>query len=360
MKMTAKTAARIRRTLTALLLVFVLSFSVAFADDEAQVAGNPSEGTQTEEESEVTDGADTEDTSAEGPESEPTGSIIKKGKNYFYKDPNGVIQKHAGFVTVDGKKYYVRKGGKIKTGATFKVKKKYYRANKYGVIKTGIYKWKGEYSYSYSQGQWRRRAGFVVWRGNKYYVRKGGVVISNDGFIVKNTAYTADKKGRVTKVVLPEEDSNSVTKIAKKQVGKMTGKTYWVWYYKTRFVDTDRTPWCGAFVAWVYNKAGLYKKISVAKRFGPLGYVPSYSRYADKYKKWVSKKDARAGDIIVFGSNRHVGLVEGVYGKYIVTIEGNAGPTAAIGCGKPGAVVRRIYKYNDKKIKGIICVLKHK
>jgi hypothetical protein len=133
-----------------------------------------------------------------------------------------------------------------------------------------------------------------------------------------------------------------------------------VWYYKTRFRDTDRTPWCGAFVAWVYNKAGLYKKISVAKRYGPLGYVPSYSRFADKYKKWINKKNARPGDIIVFGRNMQVGLVEGVYGNYIVTIEGNAGPTAAIGCGKPGAVVRKIYKLNSGKIKGVICVLKHK
>ena len=140
----------------------------------------------------------------------------------------------------------------------------------------------------------------------------------------------------------------------------MTGRTYWTWYYRTRFVNTDRTPWCGAFVAWVYNKAGLYKKISVARRFGALGYVPSYSRYADRYKKWIKPKKARAGDIIVFGWNRHVGLVEGVYGNYIVTIEGNAGPTAAFGSGKPGAVVRKIYKLNNGVIKGVICVLKHR
>ena len=126
------------------------------------------------------------------------------------------------------------------------------------------------------------------------------------------------------------------------------------------FLDTDRTPWCGAFVAWVYNKAGMYNKISVAKRYGPLGYVPVYSRFADRNNKWIKREKARAGDIIVFGRNRHVGLVEGVYGRYIVTIEGNAGPTAVFGCGKPGAVVRKIYKLNDKDIKGVIRVFKHK
>ena len=223
---------------------------------------------------------------------------------------------------------------------------------------TGVYKWNGHYYYSYSKGQWRRKAGFITWNGHKYYVQNGGIIIRNNGFTVKNTAYIANTKGYVTKVVLPEEDTNAVVKIARKQVGIMTGKTYWVWYYRTIFRDTDRTPWCGAFVAWVYNKAGLYKKISVARNCGSLGYVPSYSRYADRYNKWVKKKNARPGDIIVFGRNRHVGLVEGVYGKYIVTIEGNAGPTAVIGCGKPGAVVRKIYKLSDKDIKGVIHVLK--
>ncbi|MBQ3371080.1 MAG: CHAP domain-containing protein [Mogibacterium sp.] len=368
---------RAKRTLIALLLMFVLSFSTVFADDDVQGDGAPADGTQTEvttgdEEGDVEGGGTTEEPAAEEPDPEPEpdpelepepvneGSIIQKGSYYYYMDPEGVIRKKAGFVTVGGKIYYVRRGGKIKTNATFKVNKKYYRANKRGVILTGVYKWNNHYYFSYSRGQCKRKAGFVVWKGNKYYIRKGGKIITGDGFTVKNIAYVANKKGYVKKVVFPEEDSNAVIKVARKQVGIMTGKTYWVWYYKTRFRDTDRTPWCGAFVAWVYNKAGLYKKISVAKRYGPLGYVPSYSRFADKYKKWINKRNARPGDIIVFGRNMHVGLVEGVYGNYIVTIEGNAGPTAVIGCGKPGAVVRKIYKLNSGKIKGVICVLKHK
>ena len=67
-----------------------------------------------------------------------------------------------------------------------------------------------------------------------------------------------------------------------------------------------------------------------------------------------SRSKAKGGDVIVFGRNRHVGLVEGISGDYIITIEGNAGPTAAIGCKKPGAVVRNAYKIDSVKIKGII------
>ena len=352
---------RTKRTLIALLLMFVLSFSTVFADSGIKDEGTAAEGKQTETSDEDKSGetAKPAEESAEE-EPEPEARIIRRGKYYYYRSARGAIRKKAGFVTVNDEKYYVQRGGRIKTSSTFKVDNKFFRANRYGVIMTGVYMWKGYYNFSYTQGQWRRREGFVVWKGRKYYIQKGGRIKTNEGFIVRNTAYIANRNGCVRRVELPEEDDNKVIEIAREQVGIMTGKTYWVWYYKTRFVDTDRTPWCGAFVAWCYNEAGLYKKISVARRFGPLGYVPSYSWYADRYNKWINKRDARAGDIIIFGRNRHVALVEGIYGNFIVTIEGNAGPTAAFGCGKPGAVVRKIYRLNDKDIKGVICVLRHR
>lgn len=61
--------------------------------------------------------------------------VLRKGKYYFYRDSKGKIRKKAGFVTWNGNKYYVRKGGRIQTGKTFKVGKFTYRANKKGQIK---------------------------------------------------------------------------------------------------------------------------------------------------------------------------------------------------------------------------------
>ena len=352
MRIKSTTVNRIRRTLITLLLMFVLSFTTVLAETESQT-DTGGESVQTVVSAEAND-TNTQVTEPKPATTVPTAKIVKKGKYYYYKDAKGKIRTKAGFVTVDGKKYYVRKGGKIKTNATFKIKKKYYRADKYGVIKTGVYKWNGYYYYSDASGVLRKTAGFVTWNGNSYYVKKGGKIIVNDCFTANNMPYVADSTGIAVMLQIPDGDGNPVVEIAKAQVGIMTGKTYWVWYYKTKFIDTDRTPWCGAFVAWCYNAAGMYDKITVAKKFGPLGYVPSYSRYADKYKKWVDKKEARGGDIIVFGKNRHVGLVEGISGDYIITIEGNAGPTAAIGCKKPGAVVRSVYRINSSSIKGII------
>ncbi len=357
---------RVKRTLTALLLMFVLSFSTVFAEttppentdnpaqteDPAQTEVPAETGDSTEQEATTPQPAPAVQTPAPVPAA--TSQIIKKGKYYYYKYSNGKIRKKAGFVTVNGKKYYVKKGGKIRTSKTFKVKKKYYRANKYGVIKTGVYKWKGYLYYSSASGVLRKKEGFITWNGNRYFVKKGGKIVTNAGFAVKNIPYAADKAGVIKVLPVPGGDGSPVIDVAKAQVGIMTGKTYWVWYYKTKFKNTDRTPWCGAFVAWCYNAAGMYDKVTVAKKFGPLGYVPSYSRYADKNGKWVKKSEAKGGDIIIFGRNMHVGLVEGVVGDYIITIEGNAGPTAAIGSGKPGAVVRNAYRIDYKKIKGII------
>lgn len=347
----------------ALLLMFVLSFSTVSAETEPPT-GDPGDTAQTEVSTET---GDSTEPVTETPQAAPAAAvqtaapaytvkypIIKKGRYYYYKYSNGKIRKKAGFVTANGYRYYVRKGGKIRTSKTFRIKKKYYRANKYGVIKTGVYKWNGSFYYSNSSGVLRKKAGFVSWNGRRYYVQKGGKIIVNDAFAVNNYPYAADDQGRTIMLTIPSGDGSPVVDVAKAQVGIMTGQTYWVWYYRTRFRDTDRTPWCGAFVAWCYNAAGLYDKVTVARQFGPLGYVPSYSRYADKYGKWVNRSDAKGGDIIVFGRNRHVGLVEGISGNYIITIEGNAGPTAAIGSKKPGAVIRNAYRIDSTRIKGII------
>ena len=351
---------RVKRTLIALLLMFVLSFSMAFAGTDDPAEGTDPAGDGTQNQTEVQDPSDGDQTQTETP-AEPApaprvAKIIKKGKYYYYQQANGKIRKKAGFVKVGKKKYYVRKGGKIRTSKTFRVKKKYYRAGKNGVIKTGVYKWNKKYCYSDENGVWKKKAGFVRWNGNRYYVQKGGTLLRDDAFIVKNLPYISDASGHVRKIPIPYENVNPVVAIARDEVGTMTGKKYWTWYFKTRFRDSDHTPWCGAFVAWVYNKAGLYDRVSGVGKFGNLGYVPSYSRFADKKGKWIKKADAEGGDIIIFGSNIHVGLVEFVYGDYIITIEGNSGPTALIR-GMPGACVRKIRRLSNRGIKGVIRVL---
>ena len=220
MNINNRTALRVKRTLTALLLMFVLSFSSVFAETGTPDGNTPADGTQTAEAAEPSTGTENgvnttsetpavqsepetpasqpepetpaiqpgpePETPAVQPEPEPTGSVFKKGKYYYYKDLNGAVRKKAGFVKAGDRIYYVRKGGKIKTNAIFKVKKKYYCADKYGAINTGVYKWKGYLYYSDASGVMRRTAGFVTWNDNRYYVQKGGIIYADQGFSVKN------------------------------------------------------------------------------------------------------------------------------------------------------------------------------
>ena len=123
--------------------------------------------------------------------------VFRKGKYYFYRDSKGKIRKKAGFVTWNGNKYYVRKGGRIQTGKTFKVGKYTYRANKKGQIKTGVYKWGKSYYYSGSKGRLRKSKGFVTWKKNRYYIRKGGKIQKSKSFRIGKYTYRAGSDGRI-------------------------------------------------------------------------------------------------------------------------------------------------------------------
>lgn len=348
---------RLKRSVTAMLMAVMLSFGTVFAAAE-QVQADSQQGqesvqnqTQTEAttQTETATAAQTE-TAAQTQESR----VFKKGKYYYYRKQNGSIRKKAGFVRDGDKLYYVRKGGKIMTGKTFKVGKKKYRAFKNGVIAVGVYRWEKKWYFSDQNGRWIKKECVVSWNDSLYYLNKNGIVAMNAAVAFKNVPYLADESGRLTMLEIPDAGDNPVAAVAKSQVGVMTGKTYWKWYFHSKFINTDKTPWCGTFVAWCYNQAGMYDRLSGVTSYGNLGYVPSYSRYANKKNKWVNRADAQPGDVVVFGKNRHVGIIEGISGGCLITIEGNTGPTAAFGCGKAGAVCRKAYKLDDKDIKGIL------
>ena len=380
-----KRSKKIERTLMAMLLMFVLSFGTVFATDETAPADTNGSGTQVEATTPESGSSQTETPSSEAgsgstetPAVETGGSetptvtptpapapkpapvvsnIIKKGKYFYYRNPKTKkIRKKKGFVRDNGKLYYIgKKKGRIVTGKSFKVKKKYYRAYKNGEIATGVYTWKKKLNYSNpSNGQWIKKERIVSWNGNRYYIQMGGKILTNDAFGYKNVPYKADAYGRLTQLAIPD-NGNVVTNVAKSQVGIMTGKTYWKWYFKTKFKNSDATPWCGAFVAWCFNAAGVYDKVTPIRKFGNLGYVPSYSKYANSGGRWINPSIAQGGDIIIYKGSMHVGLVEGVTDGCLITIEGNSGPTALIK-GKPGAVVRKALPLNSKKIKGVIRV----
>ena len=342
---------KVSRMFIALLLVFTMSFSTTFAAGGYEsLALTDSISSETVEQPAIAE------------ETKPQVGVYEKDGNYYYKDPKtGKKRKDAGFIKWKGDRYYIQKGGKIITSKTFKVGKYSYHAFKDGKIAVGVYRWGEKHKLYYSNpknGRWvkiksHRCQKGVKWKGDWYYLQTNSEVATNRPVVINNLPYYADSKGICTKIEI-NKSNNPVLKAARKQIGKHTKsqvRKFWTWYYNRRFVNTDVTPWCASFAAWCYKKAGKYSKISSVSN---KGYVPCYTRFANRRNKWVKKSKAKAGDIIVFGNSRHVGIVERVYKGYIYTIEGNSGPTAEIGTGLPGAVTRRVYKLNDRDIKGVI------
>ena len=335
---------RAQRIILTLFLIFTMSFSAVFATGEHALQGSISSKSSTIES-----------------KTKAQGGFFEKDGSHYYRDPKtGKIRKEAGFIKRNGKWYYIQQGGKLQTG-TFKVGKHYYRAFRNGQIAVGVYKWGSKKKLYYSNpknARWitiksHRCQKGVKWQGNWYYLQTNSEVATNRPVVIDNLPYYADSDGVCTKIRL-NKTNNEVLRIARKQVGKSKKsqvKSFWTWFFGSRFIDTDATPWCGSFVGWCYKKAGMYHKV---RSIGNIGYVPRYTRFANRRDKWVRKASAKDGDIIVFGRNRHVGIVERVYKGYIYTIEGNSGPDAEIGTRLPGAVTRRVYKLTDPDIRGII------
>jgi hypothetical protein len=101
------------------------------------------------------------------------------------------------------------------------------------------------------------------------------------------------------------------------------------------FTGGRREPWCAHFVAWCFRRAGralprdVVPSPSVAN---PLASVAYMELTAKNLGYWLPPgSTVQAGDVIFYGdrgvddelAGRHVGLVVGVSGRGISTVEGN-------------------------------------
>lgn len=227
--------------------------------------------------------------------------ILRKGKYYFYRDSKGKIRKKAGFVTWNGNKYYVRKGGRIQTGKTFKVGKYTYRANKKGQIKVGVYKWGKSYYYSSSKGRLRKSKGFVTWKKNRYYIRKGGKIQKSKSFRIGKYTYRAGSDGRI-KVGVHKWGkyyyySTSTGKLRKK-AGRITWKGKSYYSRKSGTLYTNRFYFSGSNIYYAGSKAaaltGTFKVGKYTYTANASGSIISSNR---KYMKGIDVSYYQGKDI---------------------------------------------------------------
>lgn len=111
--------------------------------------------------------------------------------------------------------------------------------------------------------------------------------------------------------------------VALTQVGYREGSNnytkYGVWY------GAPNTAWCGMFVSWCANQAGI--STSIIRKNG-FANAAAFG-LTDTYK--ASQRTPKPGDLLFKNNNSHVGIVYYVSGDYVYTIEGNTSTTSSTG-----------------------------
>ena len=126
-----------------------------------------------------------------------------------------------------------------------------------------------------------------------------------------------------------------IIQIAASQIGyKETGDDwtkYGAWY------GMNGNPWCAMFVSWCAAQAQIPQNIIPKMAYVP--YIITWFKSRGRYKP-LGSYTPRKGDIVFFGDSDHVGLVQGVSGNNVITIEGNTSNNGNVSSGE--GVYRRI------------------
>lgn len=92
--------------------------------------------------------------------------------------------------------------------------------------------------------------------------------------------------------------------------------------------------WCAYFVSWCSNQAGI--STSVIPRMGNCEAITNWYKNKGRYL-YASEAAPRVGDLIMYNwaggrVAEHIGIITGVSGNYIYTIEGNTGSSYGYRC----------------------------
>ena len=110
----------------------------------------------------------------ESAQPEPKPGWVSVEKGYQWRQEDGSFLQQSGWVTIQGKKYYLQKGGIRYSGwQTFKQKKRYYLSN--GVLASKRWvKDNGQFYYIRKNGTPVPAGRWLTVKGRKYYIGKKG------------------------------------------------------------------------------------------------------------------------------------------------------------------------------------------
>lgn len=157
---------------------------------------------------------------------------------------------------------------------------------------------------------------------------------------------------------------NKIIALAKEEVGKYKegpnnenpyGKAFDTKYWQFFNGKKSNVAYCAIFICWlfvVYFKGDLTKARKFLGCPIPANNCAAGVRFLHDYLKstgtTIPLKDGKAGDIIFFRNDAHVGLIEKIANGYYHTIEANKGGKSS------DCVARGKYKIGSSNITGIV------
>lgn len=214
--------------------------------------------------------------------SEVVSGWIKVQNGYQYRQADGTFLKKSGWVTIEGKKYYLQKGGiRYQGWQTYKKKKRYFLSNGQ-MAKSRWIKINGQYYYIRKDGTSAPAGKWLTLKGKKYYINKNGyrvtglqtikkkkyyfnskgVLIKNkSGYKIKGKLYEIGSDGVAVKTsALKAECMKKARKFVAKHTNSRMSKSqklracfnYILWY-------NDFKPWIGPTDAQFKTKTWPYQ-----------------------------------------------------------------------------------------------------
>ena len=122
------------------------------------------------------------------------------------------------------------------------------------------------------------------------------------------------------------DQRKAILDIAKKQIGSYPATNKFNKWY-----GAPGQAYCAMFVSYCAAHAQVGTQTGISTDIIPkLAYVPYEYEWFLKRGRWHSKGSGykpQPGDLVIFGTNSHIGIVEKISGTTLYTIEGNTTPT---------------------------------
>ena len=116
-----------------------------------------------------------------------TDAIVTDGTEYYYAGSDGTFLDEEGWISVDGKWYYVQADGILSRNKIVRVKgHDYYMGEDAVLVTNSLVEFEGKYYYANGSGAFRTKKGWLKVQGSWYYI-ENGPAMAQDFFVTEGT-----------------------------------------------------------------------------------------------------------------------------------------------------------------------------